>query len=430
MNSNIPEDLSHVKYPDFEEAVKLCIKLGKDCNVAKSDLTAAFRQICLMKKCWKWLVMKAKNPKDNKWYYFVDKCLPFGAAISCAIFQAFSNALAHITAFKTQSDNINYLDDFFFAALLKRVCDNYVQQFLDICQFINLPVSDEKTEWGQTTIIFLGLMIDTHRQCVMVPLEKIEKALQLIKKILASKKNKTTLRELQELCGFLNFIGKAIVPGRVFTRRLYTHTSGVLKPHHHVSLKQDLKADLKMWICFLQHPAAYCRPFYHLDKDLSSVELDLFTDAAKTKGCGGYYKDQWFIAEWDHEFIREHNPSINYLELYAVTVAVINWSALFGDRKIILFCDNLSVVHMINNSSSNCKNCMTLLRIITLQGLINNVKISAAHVSGISNDLADKLSRLEYRQFRATARKMKKTFKGTPVPMPAEIWPIQNIWIA
>ena len=42
------------------------------------------------------LVMKAKHPKTGKIYYFVDKCLPFGSSISCAIFQAFSNAISHI----------------------------------------------------------------------------------------------------------------------------------------------------------------------------------------------------------------------------------------------------------------------------------------------------------------------------------------------
>ena len=67
--------------------------------------------------------MKAKSPFDGKFYYFVDKCLPFGAAISCAIFQAFSDALAHITAFRTSHQNINYLDDFFFLALEAAICN-------------------------------------------------------------------------------------------------------------------------------------------------------------------------------------------------------------------------------------------------------------------------------------------------------------------
>ena len=40
--------------------------------------------------------MKARHPRTKVVKYFVDKCLPFGAAISCAIFQALSNAIAHL----------------------------------------------------------------------------------------------------------------------------------------------------------------------------------------------------------------------------------------------------------------------------------------------------------------------------------------------
>ena len=86
VNYNTPEELKTVQYNSFEDAVRLCLKIGKNCYGAKSDLTAAFRHICIMKKYWKFLIMKAVSPIDHKTYYFVDKCLPFGAAISCSVF--------------------------------------------------------------------------------------------------------------------------------------------------------------------------------------------------------------------------------------------------------------------------------------------------------------------------------------------------------
>ena len=428
VNANTPEHLTKVNYPQFEDAVKLCAKLGPLCEAAKSDLTAAFRQICLKKRCWKWLVMKAKNPITKKFYFFVDKCLPFGASISCAIFQAFSDALAHIMRFKTQSDNINYLDDFFFAALCNAACNCLVQQFLDMCQYINLPVSKEKTEWASTIIVFLGLLIDTKRKIVGIPVEKVVRAKRMIHKMLNAKKHKTTAREIQQLTGFLNFLCKAIIPGRVFTRRAYAYASSDLQPHHHVYLILEIRADLEMWLQFLSHQTAYCRPFLDYHLKTSSVELDLYTDASSTLGCGGYYKNEWFQAEWGDEH-PEIKPSINYLELYAVTVAIINWIEHFKNRKVVLFCDNMSVVHMINNTASKCKNCMFLLRLITLKSLVFNTKITAKHVEGISNVLADKLSRLDYKGFREHARKLNKKFNGSPVPLPEQIWPISKIWM-
>ena len=114
VNSATPDELKTVQYQTFDEAIKLCIKHGLGCAVAKSDMTAAFRHLPMMKKFWKFLVMKAENPEDGKTFYFVDKCMPFGTAISCANFQSFSNAVSHIVTFKMTEENINYLDDFFF----------------------------------------------------------------------------------------------------------------------------------------------------------------------------------------------------------------------------------------------------------------------------------------------------------------------------
>ena len=431
VNANTPEYLSKVEYRNFEEAVKLCllcVKKGGTCFVGKSDLSAAFRQLCMHPEFWKYLIMKAQHPVTGRTYFFVDKCLPFGASISCAIFQAFSDALAHIVKFKTKEDNINYLDDFFFADILKGACDRQIGVFLDICKQINFPVSIDKTFWGTTKLVFLGLMIDTVRKLILIPPEKVINALKLVRRMLNSKKNKTTLRELQSLCGYLNFLCKCIVPGRAFTRRLYTFGAGILKPHHHIDIKSEMKSDLRMWEFFLQHPSAYARSFYDFDEEICSNDLNWYTDASSTLGCGGYLDNQWFIGEWSQEFL-DMSPSINYMELYAATLGVIFWSHKFSNQKIVIFCDNMSVVHMINSSSSKSRNCMVLIRFITLYSMLNNVKIRAKHVIGVRNTYADLISRLEYGKFRRLAKLNNTKFDNKPLEMPENIWPPNKIWL-
>ena len=146
----------------------------------------------------------------------------------------------------------------------------------------------------------------------------------------------------------------------------------------------------------------------------------MYTDASGNAnlGCGGYNNNNWFIMQWNEEFINEHRPSINYLELYAVTIAVINWIHRYPNKKIILFCDNMSVVHMINNNSSKCRNCMVLIRIIVLQGLMHNTKIMAKHVIGKTNIFSDSLSRLKYKDFRRIARQQGRKFDNKPTENP------------
>ena len=221
VNGNTPDDKCKVKYKAFDDAIRLCLTEGKGCYLGKSDLSSAFRHFGMRKDCWKFLVMKAQNPLDNQWYYFVDKCMPFGASISCAHFQAFSNAISHVIRVLTKKDNVNYLDDFLFAALMKLLCNHQLQTFLEVCKEINFPVSMEKTFWGTTRITFLGLLIDTVAQMICIPIEKIEKAKGLLNNVLAKKSKKITLENLQQLTGFLNFLCKAVSPGRAFTRRLY-----------------------------------------------------------------------------------------------------------------------------------------------------------------------------------------------------------------
>ena len=117
VNANTPQEFCKVQYPDFAEAIRLCLEEGEFCFVAKSDMRSAFRNLGILGEHQCYLVMKAKSPFDGLTYYFVDKCLPFGSSISCAIFQSFSDCVAHIVQYKNTTCQgkkvINYLDDFF-----------------------------------------------------------------------------------------------------------------------------------------------------------------------------------------------------------------------------------------------------------------------------------------------------------------------------
>ena len=161
VNAGIPKEKCSVKYPDFSEAVKMCLKVGCFVKMGKSDMSMAFRQAPVRVCDRKILVLKAEHPVTKCVYYFVDKCFPFGSSISCAIFQAISDSISHIIEWKTSSTNLNYLDDYFFVALLKAFCDRQLDEFVRVCHQINFPISLEKTFWGTTILTFLGFLIDT-----------------------------------------------------------------------------------------------------------------------------------------------------------------------------------------------------------------------------------------------------------------------------
>ena len=403
------------------------MEAGEACFCAKLDMSMAFRNVPMDKKSWCYLVLKATHPRTGKVYYFVDKCMPFGASISCAIFQAFSDSIAYLVQYRTKRPLVNYMDDLFFAALCKALCDGQVRVFLDLCDSICFPVSLEKTFWGSQLLTFLGLLIDTVNKRISIPVEKLEKALELIDYVLNKKNKEITLHKLQQLAGFLNFLCRCVVPGRAFVRRLYSLGNNQnLLPHHHIRFSAECRMDMQIWRKFLSEPTIYSRPFIDC-MEQTAKDIDMYSDASgsSVKGFGAYCGKEWICKTWDQKWFCRENPSIEYLELLGVAVAVVTWIRKFKNSRVLLHCDNESVCRMINNSSSKCKNCMVLIRLVILEALIHNVKITAEWVSTGDNGKADALSRMDFARFRHLGPDMNEN----PQTIPKDLWPITKLWV-
>ena len=342
VNECTPREFCRVRYNDLDSAVEKSLKLINMIQdtlgvkpklfYGKSDLKSAFR-ILLGKPDNFWIfIMMAKHPITARIYYFVDKCMAFGHSISCALFQRFSNALAHMLRFlvkvKINWDPLtNYLDDFLFIAFTRFLCNYILETFIEMCNKLKVPVSEEKTEMADTQMTFLGVLLDGECLVLVITEEKRTRTLNLLLNL--KDRKKATIKEIQSLAGLLNFLNKAVFPGRAFTRRMYAKFSGPanqnLKPHHHIRLDREFKSDCEVWINFLgSSRSAVCRPFVDLGLTLSAEVLDLFTDAAKGEslGMGGVFGRHWFFARWEPEYIKTHNPSIEYLELLGVCTAV------------------------------------------------------------------------------------------------------------
>ena len=109
--------------------------------------------------------------------------------------------------------------------------------------------------------------------------------------------------------------------------------------------------------------SAVSRPFVDVAERLNADFLDWHMDAAKGKslGFGGTFRAHWFFGQWEDQYIQTYDPSIEYLELYVVTISVLLWAGHIKNRRIVLFCNNQSVVSIVNNTSAKCKNCMRLI---------------------------------------------------------------------
>ena len=343
------------------------------------------------------------------------------------------NAASHIVMVMVKRVNINYLDDYLFVAATRRQCNLQVNKFIEVCETICFPVAKEKTEWATEILVFLGLLIDCVNRRISIPKEKITRTLEFIEQLLSSKKHKATILQIQRLAGYLNFLCKAIVPGRTYTRRLYSLVSKNLMPHHHVKVPSDILLDLEMWKQFLTKPEAYCRPFQDFE-NLDAHDIFMFSDALKAVDLdfGALCQNDWMMAMWSdssisgqENFIQQFDPSIAFLELFALTAGVIQWIYRFANKRVTLFCDNESVVQMINMGVSRCEKCMILLRLVTLESMTHNVRIFAKYIKSEDNFLADALSR---GQMLWLWRHALETMNKVQTPIPQVLWPVQKLF--
>jgi hypothetical protein len=418
VNDHIHPDLCSVQYTKFDEAVHMIQRLGRGTLMAKADIKSAFRLIPVAKEDFKLLGFKF----DNNFYF--DKALPFGCSISCAVFESFACFLQWVVRDVCKLGEMeHYLDDFLFGGESNtNQCKMVMETFFQTCAQFGIPIAEEKTDGPTTVLVFLGLEIDSEQMEVRIPLEKIEVLVEQIQNILKHK-HSMTLRELQSLLGSLNFMCRAIRPGRPFCRRLINAACGVKLPHHHIKLKKGMRLDLSMWLRFFSEfngTSIFNDSFWS-----ANHTIDLFTDSsgAKGNGLGIYFKGHWANAAWpDAWFAEGLTNDITLLEYFPILVAVYIWGSQLKNKMILFHCDNESVVQVINRQSSKSAKLMVLVRELTLKCLQFNLVLRAEHIPGVKNGVADSLSRFQMTRFRELAPNADRQ----PVQVPSHLWSIFN----
>ena len=302
--------------------------------------------------------------------------------------------------------------------------------FHQICDTLGVPLAKEKVVWATMMLVFLGILMDGERRILALPQAKVDRAIHELSKIIDSKS--TTVKQIQCLTGLLNFLNRAIYPGCAFTRRMYVKAASKtekLRSYHHIRIDKEFKEDCRVWVQFLSkgNKGIY-RPFMDKESILDAEDLQFFTDSSASEklGFGGTFKQYyWFFGQWEKGYIKKFRPSIEYLELYAVCIGVFAWSQDLANKVILIHCDNISVVSMINKMISSCANCMHLIHLLVLRSLNYNFRIWARHVRTHQNGIADSLSRLQFSRFlKLTDGKM----ADKPMELPEQLWPASKLW--
>ena len=250
VNAGISDSSAFVQYANISDAITAIKQLGLQSHLCKTDIRSAFRILCVSPQDYELLGFKWENK-----YYF-DRCLPVGCRTSCKIFEEFSSALEWIAVNKLGiSGMVHVLDDFLIIEASKQEAVVKFKKFLQMCEEIGVPLSNEKTVLPTQIIDFVGITLDVQKSEARLPVDKISKCKNLLFTFL--QKDRCTLKDMQSLIGLLNFACLVVQPGRAFLRRMINLTMGIPESQKCLFLHRDIKADRGCGLIFCLNTMAY-----------------------------------------------------------------------------------------------------------------------------------------------------------------------------
>ena len=327
--------------------------------------------------------------------YYIDLFLPFGLHISPALFNEYADTLLYAMKANKVQDLLHYLDDYFTVGPPHSlVCANNISAMITTCEELGFAVNPKKVTKLATTTNFLGIDIDSVTMEAQIDQTHLYETVSLLKDIMGCWS--ATKQSILSLIGKLHFMCHVCWPGRAFLHHIIETSMKVWHLYHRVKLNQEFHRDVDWWLPYLPTWNGVIL-LYELHW-LTSTECQLFTNASDI-GFGCYFQGHWCQGEFPATSIREELMSINWRELYAVTMALAIFGDQFKGKRILVHCDNASVTQIMTKSSSKSKSMMVLVCLLAMFGMQSNFDLCLQHILRVNNGIADALSRFNDDQF-------------------------------
>ncbi len=340
---------------------------------------------------------------------YLDQALPFGLRSAPKLFTAVADGLAWAMVSEGVVDVIHYLDDFFFCGPAGSLtCGAALDTALPLCERLGFPVAPDKVVGPTAVLTFLGIEIDSLKQELRLPADKLSRLKALINNW-AQKRN-ATKHELQSLLGHLNHACTVVKPGRSFLHNLISTLKIPKHSTHRVRLNAQCRADIAWWQVFLPlwNGAGF---FSH-----SRVSVQVFSDASGSWGCAALHTatGQWFQMQWPQTW-KEVNIAIK--EMVPVVASTALWGSTWVGSTVCFNVDNQAVVAALNRSRAKDPHLAHLLRCLFFFEAHYKFEHKSAHIPGKLNVAADALSRNRLIHFRSICPQA----QATPTQVPHQL---------
>ena len=360
-----------------------CLKslLQKGDYMTTLDLKDAYLSVPVHKDSQKFLQFLWRN----KCYAFQGLCFGLNTAP-----RIFTKLLKPVAAFlrKQGVRMILYLDDFLILGSTYQEAQSHTAMAVTLLESLGFTINQEKSCLIPTQIItFLGFVIDSTVETLSLPQEKVVKVKSLCMK--ATLTPTMPARQIASLLGTLEACRPAIWQAPLHFRHLQIRMIHALHANNqnfdvNLTLDHNPLEELRWWVSNIDSVnGSPIRP--------PAPTLFITTDASKT-GWGAVCETQRTNGRWS---VSERTQHINVLELKAAFLALKSFLKNYSHKVVCLRMDNTTAVAHVNNKGGTHSPCLLTLTLELWQWCLErNIMISAQHVPGRLNTIADSESRV------------------------------------
>ena len=224
---------------------------------------------------WNLLVIYSKQK------FYIDTCLPFGLRTQPNLFNHFSSALHWILEYNYGVEYLlHYLDDFFTAGPADSdKCEQNLNAMLKLCRTLNVPIKPSKVEGSTTSIMFLGIHLNTISMKANITSERKQSCYKIYVLLMNENYN-------LQLANFHLHVKshQLAAAGQIFLIRLIDLNTTVKQLHHHIRVTVDARLDIYWWFNFLPYWSG--KSLILENHRTPSTRMQPFTDASGTIGWG------------------------------------------------------------------------------------------------------------------------------------------------
>jgi len=280
-----------------------------------------------------------------------------------------------------------YIDDFFLINETYQGCIDTVNASVNLFDNLGFVIHPAKSVFVPTQqLIFLGFLIYSVQMRVYLTNEETAKIKAHIQ-IALNNDPHVTIESVARILGLFVSSFPAVQYGKLHYRYLEMDKIEALRVHKGnynsiMSISPKGKEDLQWWYHNIENSFCTIHPL--------TVDIVLYSDASLT-GWGAALHNTSTGGQWSHLESLNH---INFLELNAAYFALKSFRVALSSKHVKIMIDNTAAVCIINNMGT-CHNyqCNDITIKIWEFCVQNNIWLTAAHLPGSTNLVADMESR-------------------------------------